>query len=224
MLAYLQLVREQAHSASSMPSWGPPSILEVYLSYIDADGGRGFDDGTAGEERTLPLQIASLALALRSMEQILHLDILHDEALGRKVPTTNWTARYGIRPFPLLKVFWLLPNWPQVEKMLQRAPEEIDALLIQRLEAGKGGEARRRWSPARNWQAPPKAWQLLNTLEPYGHLFPRRLRGKTQEDSWEKHRREARESHLRWRELDAYHDSIWGGQVGDYLVRWGARK
>ena len=216
-------MREYVHSGEGTPAWEPPSLLEVYLSYIGADGGRGFDDGTGGEERHLPIQIASFTLALRSAEQILGLEILHSEAMGRAVPTTTWTARFGVRPQQLLKARWLLPNWGQVEALMRRAPGEIDRLVLERLEAGQGGEAWRRWEPAASWREAPLHKVILQAKEPYGHLFPRRISHKSRGDCWEGHRREARESHQRWADSAGYHVTYSGGRVGDYLRQWGAR-
>ena len=75
LLAYFGLLREQTEEQREQGRCGPPSILEVYLSYVDADGGRGFDDGTDGMQRTLPTQLATFTLAMRSAEVILGLPL-----------------------------------------------------------------------------------------------------------------------------------------------------
>ena len=173
-------------------------------------------------QRTLPTQLATFTLAMRSAEVILGLPLLHDEKLGRKVPTTQWTGRFQLRPQPLLVRHLLLPNWGQVADIIRDAPEAIAQIAANMTHLTRGMEAWRRWAPAQSWNQPPTIRRLLPKDVPYGGLMPVRRHGKSPPDCWEGARQLALANHGRWRQSEHYHAMFEGGSMGDYLFAWGA--
>ena len=166
-----------------------PSVLELYLSYIHANGGVRFESGIPDDKDggRIAVQMAAFVNAWRSMQGLCQApDLLPDAMLvrTRRAEQTEWGYELGLPRFALLRMHVLLPHWTRLGKWLCEGRDQI---------YGQGGqgltrdmEPWRRWTPGLpQSQQQAAGGHLANwPLAACPHAHPKRLRVKTSVPVW----------------------------------------